>query len=378
MAAQARMKLVVVSHPCVTPANQDFFARVQRLSGWELAIVLPAAWRNEYGMQRASRWPSYEGELVPIPVAARGNIPVHFYLPGLGRAFRRLAPDAVYVHHEPYAVATFQAFRAVRRDVPIGFYSAQNLVKRNPPPFPALERWVYRRAAFALAVSDKVSAALRTKGYGGRLEVFPLAVDTEAYRPVAGSRRDGNAPLTVAYVGRLADEKGVDTLLDALARTRDIEAEIVGDGPAARRLRRKAADLGLGSRVRFAGYAPHASMPAVYGRADAVIVPSRTMANWTEQFGRVVIEALACAVPVVTSDSGELPDLVAKTGGGWTFPEDDADALASRLTALQDDPDGRAASGRRGREAVARLFDADVLASRFIDVIESADAPHQG
>jgi glycosyltransferase involved in cell wall biosynthesis len=372
------VKLVVVSHPCVTPVNQDFFARVQRLSGWELAIVLPSAWRNEYGTQRASRWPAYEGELVPAPVGLRGNIPLHFYLPGLARVFRRLAPDAVYVHHEPYALATFQAFRALKRGVPIGFYSAQNLIKRNPPPFAALERRVYRRAVFALAVSDRVSGVLRTKGYKGRLEVLPLAVDTRAYRPHQGSPSDSNAVLRVAYVGRLADEKGVDTVLEALARVRDVKAEIIGDGPARSRLRRQADDLGLGDRVYFTGYAPHADMPAVYGRADVVIVPSRTVPSWTEQFGRVVIEALSCSVPVVTSDSGELPDLVAKTGGGWTFPEGDADALAHRLAELKGDPDGRIEHGRHGREAVTQLFDVDAVANRFIDVIKSAGAPNQG
>src|SRR3954452_24763459 len=130
------MKLLVVSHPAVTPANQDFFARVHDHLGGELSLVIPAHWHDEYGVQSAERWPALRGRLVPLPVLLEGNIILHAYRARLRALLREESPDVVYVHHEAYGVATFQVFRAARGlGIPVGFYSAQNLVKRHPPPF---------------------------------------------------------------------------------------------------------------------------------------------------------------------------------------------------------------------------------------------------
>ena len=129
----AVMRLAVVSHPCITPINQDFYARVQARTGWEVAIVLPSRWKTEYGRRRAERWPAFHGDLVPLPVAPAGQHPAA-RLPRarMRRRLRALRPDVVYVHNEPYAVATFQVVRAAQElhGAAIGFYSAQNLDKR--------------------------------------------------------------------------------------------------------------------------------------------------------------------------------------------------------------------------------------------------------
>jgi glycosyltransferase involved in cell wall biosynthesis len=109
---------------------------------------------------------------------------------------------------------------------------------------------------------------------------------------------------------------------------------------------------------------------SVYRRADVLIVPSKTVRNWKEQFGRVVIESLACGVPVITSDSGELPQLMEQTGGGWSFPEDNADALAHAIRHVIANPREARECAERGRRAVEQLFSADAVARRFIAVVE--------
>lgn len=372
------MRLVVVSHPCVTPVNQDFYARVQECTGWDVAILLPRRWKNEYGRRRAERWPTFRGELVALPVALAGNIPLHVYVAALRRRLRALEPDVVYVHNEPYAAATFQIVRAaqdLKASTAIGFYSAQNLGKRYPWPVSRWERWVYERAEFALPVSTEVADVLTRKGYEGSVEVLPLAVDTERYRPQPQSgeiHRDGR-PVTAGYVGRLAQEKGVDTLLEALPLldTPNVHALIVGDGPAGSALMAQAHQLGINERVTWAGYIPHEAMADVYHRMDVLVVPSRTVPAWKEQFGRVVVEALACGVPVIASDSGELPKLLDRTGGGWTFPEGQAAALANVLRHFGENTAevrDRAAGGRR---AVERIFGLDPVADRFAAIVGS-------
>jgi glycosyltransferase involved in cell wall biosynthesis len=362
------MKLFVVSHPAVEPANQDFFATVERLSNWELTLLVPARWKSEYGAQVAMRWPGFRGELIPTTVGLRGNIPLHFYVARLRRLIAERNPDVVYVHHEPYAVATMQTLRAIRRtSIRFGIYSAQNLVKEFSWPVSQWERAVHARADFAFPVSDRVAEVLRVKGFGGRIEVLPLSVDASAFAKVSAPARE----FTVGYVGRLSPEKGVDVLVRALGRTKaaSTRLRIIGDGPMRAELEALTAELGLSARVDFVGYVPHASAPTAYQGLSLVAVPSLTTPGWTEQFGRVVIESLAAGIPVVTSDSGELPRLVADTDGGWTVPEADPDALAARLDAAVGSPSELQAAGERGRAAVARLYDKDAVADRFIEVV---------
>ena len=100
----------------------------------------------------------------------------------------------------------------------------------------------------------------------------------------------------------------------------------------------------------------HDQMARGYAQLDVLVLPSHTTPTWKEQFGRVIIEALWCGVPVVGSDSGEIPWLIELTGGGLVFAEGDADALAARLRELRAAPELREQLAQTGRAAVERLF----------------------
>jgi glycosyltransferase involved in cell wall biosynthesis len=369
------MRLAVVSHPCVTPINQDFFARVQSRTGWEVSIILPRRWKTEYGRRRAERWPAFRGDLVPLPVALGGNIPLHLYLTRMRRLLKGVGPDVVYVHNEPYAAATFQVVRAARAldGVAIGFYSAQNLNKCYRWPVSRWESWVHDHADFALPVSTEVEKVLQAKGYGGRVDVLPLSVDTQRFHPRVENGQIEARPFTAGYVGRIAAEKGIDTFLEALAlpESGDARAVVVGDGPARNALSARAREIGLGQRITWRGYVPHDAVADAYRDLDVLVVPSRTVSTWKEQFGRVVIEALACGVPVIASDSGELPALIGQTGGGWTFPEGQSMALARVLRHVGDNSAEVEDRGVSGRRAVERLFGADAVADRFAATVAS-------
>jgi glycosyltransferase involved in cell wall biosynthesis len=369
------MRLLVVSHPCVTPVNQDFFGRVRGQTGWEMKIIAPSAWQNEYGKERLQRSPGYDGELHGLPVLLPGNIPLHLYARGLRRALRHWRPDAIYAHHEPYGFATWQV-AAAAAGIPLAFYSAQNLVKRYPLPIAAAERWLYRRAALALPVSEAVAHVLRAKGYRGRIDVLPLAVDIAPGcdvppPPVHPGR------LTLGYVGRLSTEKGIVTLLDALAELRDLDVRcvIAGDGSARADLERHAEGAGVADRVQWLGYVPHHDIASVYAACDVITVPSLTVPNWTEQFGRVVIESLSYGRPVLTSDSGELPNLVADTQGGWTFREGDHADLARQVRVFAPEPTRVRVAGADGRRIVEARYSLDAVSQRFVTAIDSLVHP---
>ena len=111
-----------------------------------------------------------------------------------------------------------------------------------------------------------------------------------------------------------------------------------------------------GIAALFTGPLAHEEVPSWYGACDLVAIPSRTTPTWMEQFGRIVIEANAAAVPVVASDSGELPHTVAATGGGLVFPEGNVGLLRDAIGELLADEGRRRAVGEAGKAGVEKRF----------------------
>ena len=112
--------------------------------------------------------------------------------------------------------------------------------------------------------------------------------------------------------------------------------------------------MGIGERVDFLGQRASTQMPDVYPTFDVLVLPSLTRPNWKEQFGRVLIEAMACGVPVIGSDSGEIPNVIGDAG--LIFPEGDIDALRDSIASLLADPGRRARYAEAGRQRVLAEF----------------------
>jgi glycosyltransferase involved in cell wall biosynthesis len=379
------MKLLVFSHACAAALNQQLYAEVARLTKWEIVLVVPSNWRDEYGRHCvAERWPTFQGELIPVPVRRPGSIILHTYRGSMKALIRRVNPDAVYVNHEPYAAATAQVYWANARvgRKPVGFYSCQNIAKRYPPPFRWTEAWVLRSSSFFFPISRTVEQVFRSKAYRNRSTVLPLAIDGDVYRPrdVADLRREllGNeaADVLVGYVGRFVRAKGLTTLMTALGLIRDLRwrCVLVGAGELEVELRRCAAAAGVADRVVFSGFVPHVQVPRILSAMDVLVLPSETQDNWREQFGRVLLEAMACGTPVVGSDSGEIPMLIRDTGGGIVFPERDPTALADALRRMISEPALRRTLAEAGRVAVAGRYSIARAAAAFAETIAEAAA----
>ncbi|MGV0024928.1 glycosyltransferase family 4 protein [Phormidesmis priestleyi] len=377
------MKLLIVSHPCVTPINQQFYAAVEQQTDWNLTIVTPANWNNQYGSQQApQRWPEFRGQLLSIPVWKSGNIPLHTYRSLFVPLLRSLQPDAIYVHHEAHAVATAQVYLANRLSLrcPIGFYSAQNILKAYPPPFRQAERMVLQTSNFAYPVSQSVKQVLQQKGYQGTATVLPLGVDLDIYTPhpqaqeTANRLRSHPQEVLIGYLGRIAEEKGLKTLLQALKQIEDLPWRfvLVGAGSYEAECDRLAQSLNLSDRIQKIGFVPHDEAPEYLSAFDVLVLPSETRPHWKEQFGRVIIEALACGTPVVGSDSGEIPNVIAATKGGVVFPEGQPQALAEQLRALILNSSLRSHLVEQGRQMVQSHYTNGALAQSFANTIETS------
>jgi glycosyltransferase involved in cell wall biosynthesis len=272
---------------------------------------------------------------------------------------------------EPYNLATWLALRAAAR---LGarsiFFTWQNLYRRYPQPFAAMERSNYARAAVAIAGNKDAAGVLRRKGYGGEIAVIPqFGVDPQVFAPFGVQRAGPECGLCIGYAGGLVHEKGVDLLLRACAALAPRwKLLLAGEGAERSALEKLAQDLGIFQQVTFLGRQPSRNMAAFYNSLDVFVLPSRTLANWKEQFGRVLIEAMACEVPVVGSDSGEIPHVVGS--GGLIFAEDNVEALCNNLQRLADDPDERRRLGSQGRSRVLAHYTMRHIARQTLAVYE--------
>lgn len=184
--------------------------------------------------------------------------------------------------------------------------------------------------------------------------VYPDRLVHQPHFTLVDSLPVADAPGTgVLFAGRLAHEKGVDTLLRATALTGSgIAVVIAGDGPDAAGLRALATDLGVADRVTFTGRLGADELHRRMRGSAAVVVPSR----WYENQPMVVLEAMASGRAVIGSRLGGLVELVEDPDSGWLVDHDDPVALARALDAVAADPDEAHARGRRGRARAATTF----------------------
>lgn len=362
------MRVVMISKALLVGAYQRKAELLADAPGIELTVVVPRAWRGGGAAQTLERAHTAGYELIALPLRFPGSFHLHHYR-GLDRLLAERRPDLVHADEEPYNLATHLAVRSARR---LGaralFFTWQNLDRRYPPPFSAFERAVYRGALGAIAGSRVAEAVLRRKGFRGPTWVIPqVGVDEAVYRPPDAPRPVEPGALRVGYAGRLVPEKGVDLLIDALAGLPEgVTLDVLGDGPARAVLRQRAVDRHVAGRVRFLPGRPSQAMPAFYQGLDVLVLPSRTTRRWVEQFGRVLIEAMACGVPCVGAASGEIPNVLGDAG--LTFEEGDADALRQRLSELLTQPERRAALAAAGR---ARVLERFTMARVAADTLEA-------
>jgi glycosyltransferase involved in cell wall biosynthesis len=359
------VNIVMVSKALVVGEYQRKLEAMAAYDDVNLVCVVPHGWKTEGGELKLEANHTRGYRLAVQPIRFNGNFHL-FHFPTLGRLFRALKPDLVHVDEEPYNLATLLAVREARA---VGaktiFFTWQNLPRRYPPPFSLMEQWTYRSVDAAIAGTEEAAGVLTEKGYQGRVDVIPqFGVDAERFTP--GESADG-PPWTIGYVGRLVEQKGLMTLLDAAARLDcDWRLELIGSGPFRIDMEARAAELGVAERLLFREQVPSGEVPAALRGLHALVLPSFTRSFWKEQFGRALVEAMACGIPVIGSDSGEIPRVIGDAG--LVTPEGDVDALASALQRLISDDALRADLAQRGRARVLERFTHERIAERTVEL----------
>lgn len=357
----------MVSKACLVGAYQTKLEEIARFDDVTLAVIVPPVWQDPAGDVVLERSHTNGYEMYVDPLRFNGKFHLHYY-PQLKQRLKTFRPDILHMDEEPYNLATWLGVRQARAEgVSTLFFSWQNIGRKYPFPFNFFERQVLRTVDFALMGNAEAAQVWRAKGYRGPYRVLPqFGVNPDLFRPPP--ERDRGRGFVIGCAGRrLVADKGVDILLHAVAQLPGIwRVQIAGSGPEQPALQRLVRELDISDRVQFDGVIPSNQMPSYLQQMDVLVLPSRTMPNWKEQFGRVLIEAMACEVAVIGSDSGEIPNVVGDAG--LIFPEGDVEALRVLLQRVMETEGLRDRLGKAGRKRVLQRYTQAQIAAQTVEV----------
>jgi glycosyltransferase involved in cell wall biosynthesis len=362
------MRVAIVSHTYVVAANRGKLDALAALPDVELLVIVPRRWRNsDIGQTLPAEASTGRYALAVVPAAPAGRSSVLCYSPWRTLlTLWRFRPDVVHVEEEPWTVAALELSVMSRLlGARFTFFTWQNIERRLPLPFRAIRRVVLSLADRAVAGNREAARLLDQQGMRGRVTVLPqIGIDADVVQPGVPRRSE---PFVIGFIGRLVPQKGVDVLLRAAAQlSGDVRLLFVGSGPLSGEVRRQADALGFGGRFESLAQVPHAQVSEYFQRMDVVVLPSLTTPIWKEQFGHVLIEAMAFGVPIIGSDSGAIPEVVGDAG--LIVKEADVDALAGALRRMQVDAALRESLARRGRSRALAEFSNPVVAKRLVAV----------
>ena len=369
------LRIVSIAHPAASSAAGRLRYRdLASRPNIDLHLVIPSVWK-EFGRTIIAEQAGDEDfpvHVLPIRLAEGGPMKwyLHFY-PGLRRLLRELDPDVVHLWEEPWSVVAMQA-QLMRGRAALVLEVDQNILKRLPPPFEQMRRFVLSRTDHILSRSPDATDVVLARGYAGPVTPIGYGVDLATFAPdPQPTPASCGRPLRLGYVGRLVEEKGLDEALDALADAASpVTLSIMGEGPDEARLRARVAALGLGDRVDLRGWGSPLQVADFLRGLDAVVLLTRTTKAVREQFGRVIIEAQACGIPVIGSSCGAIPDVVGD--GGWIVPERDPDSLRYLIDTLAADRGLLGEKARAARANVLARFSYDAVAAALVSACRAA------
>ncbi|MBI4919695.1 glycosyltransferase family 4 protein [Candidatus Azambacteria bacterium] len=225
-------------------------------------------------------------------------------------------------------------------------------------------RFVMRKADRVRVISRAIFDQVKSRGIPeNKIRLVSLRVDLKLFNPDSWVsetyKKEDEAVITLGYIGRLVDGKGLEDLLAAISRLHqdyggqeNFKALIFGNGPLRPRLEKIADKLKINDKIEWRGFAPYGKVPAALAQIDIFIYPS-----WHEGFGRSIMEALAMEKAVVATRVGGIPDLVKDGENGFLVEPHNPEMLAGKIKELIENKGLREKFGKAGREWISKNFE---------------------
>lgn len=330
------MKILVVGHPLIVDSNRKFWSVFASENKAEVDMIVPSRWTSNLISHLSFRPnPLTDAGLKVLPLDPYfiGNGSIYFF--PIFKVWKQLQStryDAIVVTQETWALSSLQLALlktfSPNRTTKSYLSLCQNIKKKKLMFVWPLERFITSFYTKMLYCESSICEVLNWKGIRNPTHYFPFTYDEKLYLKRASEK---TAVLRIGYLGRLTEEKGLRDLVEAFKLLK-IPAELViaGNGDLKEW-------LGTVPGCRYLGVIPHNQAHLFYENIDLLVLPSRTTPFWKEQFGRVIVEAIASGKPVVGSNSGAIPEVLGKIGLETVFRESDPADLAQKIELLHEE-----------------------------------------
>ena len=353
------MKILVASHTYIVDLNCEKLRKLSQLQNdLEVVVVVPSRWRPG-GVQNKIIEPvtKIEGNfrIVPIENFSENNQGLLTFKPDIIKLLKQFQPDVIQVEQGAKSLAYAQLItlnKLLNLRAKNVFFTWWNLPYKNKFPISLLEKYNLSNTHGLISGNQDGVNILRNRGYQNRAIVLPqLGVDETLFAPrqqpeLAQKLDLDRDKFTIGFVGRFVAEKGILTLIKSLANLQDLSWQLLllGRGELKTQIEQTASEIGIKERLTIVESVPHNEVPRYINLMDTLVLPSETTnkfktltaTGWKEQFGHVLIEAMASEVTVIGSDSGEIPNVI--NDAGLIFPEGDRETLSHCLRQLIEKP----------------------------------------
>ena len=368
------IKVLAISHAYVEPFTRAGLVESNNYPDIDLSVVVPKCLTEKY-VEGHKMLLNENYKVFPIKCFLNLHQSLRFYGFCLISLIKKLKPDIIFINNEPWSLTAFQIVlisRFLNHKPKLIIYTCENLRRHYYLIFKVVEKFVLRHIDLALTMTKKDGPEiLKKKGFKNEVSYLPLSVDADNFKKadagqLRGSFFKGESGIfLIGYVGRIVKEKGIELLLEALKiLPGNCRGLIVGGGAYKPELMKICRKQGLESKVCFVAGVANSDMPKYLNCLDALVLPALTTGNWKEQFGRVLIEAMGCEVPVVGSDSGEIPEVIGDAG--LVFKEGDSRDLSGVLMKLRGNKELRQSLGALGRQRVLKNYEKKIVMAKTV------------
>ena len=382
------MKILVASHSYIVDLNCEKLRQLAKINDdIEVTVVVPKKW-NPGGVQSQIIETKFKDEgnfkIVPVSNFSQNHQGLLTFGSEIIPLLKQFKPDLIQVEQgvKSFAYAEFISFNNwLGLKAKNCFFSWWNLPYEMKIPFSWLEQFNLRYTNGFIAGNQDAVDIIRDHGYQGAVTVMPnLGVDEELFSPQAEPELAAELGIkpdefVIGFVGRFVPEKGILTLIKAIQKLYNSSWKLLllGRGELEEKIIGEMKQGGLENHLILIQSVPHDQVPRYINLMSTLVLPSETTfefktisaVGWKEQFGHVLIEAMACKVPVIGSDSGEIPNVIADTG--LVFPEKNDSALAECLEKLMAQPDLAKELAEKGYQRVMENYTNRALAEKMLD-----------
>lgn len=308
------MNLVIIGHNIATSRQKtmvDYFTK----NKIKTKIITPCNWGNEKFKKNKN---------IITTKCIFGNNITRYFLPNLFFYLKKLNPDVVYCQAEPWSIIAFEcAIICKFLKIPLILYTYENLTqvyeKRWKKYFglsKIIENYTLSNTKAIICGNKTAQKIVKKNGFTGKTIVLPITgIDLTKFKKFKNNSKTKfglENKKVILYLGRIVEEKGIKDIIDSIKfvvkKHKNCVFLFVGDGPDLKYFKEYSKKEGVDEFTKFIKQINYNEVPKIMNASDIFVYPSQKTKNWEEQFGFSIAEALSCELPVITTNTGAIPE----------------------------------------------------------------------